>query len=92
MRLSNPCLRDVGLTVSNQSHPAWCAALCAAGTLWRLRLVFTEQGPRERVAGLDYAGLRVVLDGLQLSLGPEDWQQLRVLEAAAVAAMNGEPG
>lgn len=72
-------------------HATAFVALCASGTLWRHRLAVTEHGVRELVAGLDYAGLQVVLDGLHLVLRPEDWRQLRVLEAAAVAAMNGDP-
>jgi hypothetical protein len=72
-------------------HVRAFAALCAAGTQWRRRLIATEQGFREICAGLDYAGLKVALDALQLSLTPDEFRQLGVLERAATAAMNGEP-
>lgn len=64
-------------------------ALRAAGTQWRTRLMVTDQGLRELVIGLDYAGVGVALDMLGLQLTPNEWAQLRVLERAAAASFNG---
>ena len=66
-------------------------ALCAAGTQWRRRLVFTAAGPLELVTGVDYAALKVALDILGIVLTPSSWAELMVLERAAAGAMNGEP-
>lgn len=73
-------------------HVAAFAALCAAGTQWRRRLVATADGVRELVAGLDYAGVKVAIDAVGIALTAEDWRQLRVLETEAVRALNGEVG
>jgi hypothetical protein len=66
-------------------------ALCAAGTQWRRRLMFTPAGPTEVVAGLDYVALKVATDALGIVLSAASWRQLMVLERASAAAMNGAP-
>lgn len=65
-------------------------AFCAGDTQWRTRLSATDHGLVERVMGLDYAGLQVALEHLEISLAPHQWSHLRVLERAAARAMNGE--
>lgn len=68
------------------------AALCAAGTQWRFRLVVAAEGFTERVVGLDYAGVKVALDALGLVLSADDWRALALLEREAARALNGEAG
>jgi hypothetical protein len=65
-------------------------ALEAGRTQWRTGLVAVAAGLATRILGLDYAGLKVALDALGLTLLPHEWRQLTVLERAAAQAMNGE--
>jgi hypothetical protein len=71
-------------------HRRALALLDAAGTQWRTRLAPGERGLVTRFTGLDYAAARVAWDALGLTVTPADWRRLMVLEAAAVAALNGE--
>ncbi|MEX0971528.1 MAG: DUF1799 domain-containing protein [Paracoccaceae bacterium] len=38
--------------------------------------------------GLDYAGVRAGLKAARIKLSPDEWGQLRLMENAAVAALN----
>jgi hypothetical protein len=62
-------------------------ALKAAATQWRVVLVATPAGLGTRVLGLDYAGVKVALDMSGITLSPDEFRQLCVLEDAAAAAM-----
>lgn len=42
--------------------------------------------------GLDYQGARAGLELAGIAVTPALWGELRVIEAAAVAALNGRPG
>jgi len=45
-----------------------------------------------RFLGLDYAAAKAGLDLAGIEVGPELWAEVRVIEAAAAAALNGEVG
>lgn len=66
-------------------------ALMAGATQWRHSLSVRDGQLVERVVGLDYTALKVALDALGMALTPVEWQQLTILEAAAIGAKNGAP-
>jgi hypothetical protein len=65
-------------------------AFTASASQWRTVLVATPAGLRTRFLGLDYAGVKVALEALQIRLTPDLWAGLASMEQAAAAALNGE--
>ena len=67
-------------------------AFLAAGTQWRTGLRPTRSGPRLVWIGLDYAAARAGIEALGLSITPELWVGLMVMESAAREALNEAEG
>lgn len=63
-------------------------AFLAGASQWRTALVAGERGFRTRFVGLDYGGLRIALDALQITVTPWLWSGVMVMETAAAAALN----
>jgi hypothetical protein len=67
-------------------HLAPLNAFLAVGDQWRV--ASTAKGLR--FMGLDYTAAQAGLALAGISLGPDDWADLRVIERAAKAALNGD--
>ncbi len=67
-------------------HLVALSAFLSGATQWRL--VGGMSGIR--AVGLDYAGVRAGLEAEGVSLAPHDWRALRLIEAGAIEAMNGD--
>ncbi len=65
-------------------------AFVMAGTQWRTTLDLVGQSLRLRWIGLDYAGAKIGIEGSGLTLTPRLWTGLRIMEAAARDALNGD--
>lgn len=67
------------------AHLVAARAFLASATQWR---VAAGMGGMVMI-GLDYAGVRAGLDAEGLTLSPDDWRALRLIEAGAIEATNG---
>jgi hypothetical protein len=66
------------------------AAFCAVGSQWRTTLKILGGDFATRFIGLDYAGAKVALEALGVSITAELWSGLQVMEGAARDALNGD--
>jgi hypothetical protein len=70
-------------------HVAIVEAFFAVDTQWRTAPIGGGMVPtRIRFVGLDYAGVRAGLDALGMTVTPELWAGLQVMERAARDALN----
>ncbi|MEQ8340063.1 MAG: DUF1799 domain-containing protein [Marinovum algicola] len=74
---------DVGAVWAE--HVPAVEAFLVCQTQWRW---VPRYGARDRAAGLDYAGCDVALRHAGIEVTPELWEQFRVIELAAKAALN----
>jgi hypothetical protein len=87
-------ISDRRAAVSDEHQGIWSDnaaavdAFLAVDTQWRMIPVFTNKGVFMCAAGLDYAGVRAGLAAAGIALTPEQWNDLRVIEGEAVAALN----
>lgn len=65
-------------------------AFVFTATQWRTAQLTTETGARIYWVGLDYAGVRAGLEGLQIPVTPNLWAGLMVMEQEARSALNGD--
>lgn len=63
-------------------------AFLAVASQWRVITLSSVTGSRAQVLGLDYAGARIALDALQISVTPHLWAGLQIMEQAAIEALN----
>lgn len=66
---------------------AW-RAWCAISGQWRSISLSSETGTKVVWLGLDYAAARHGLDLAGISIEPECWEEVRVIEAAATEELN----
>ena len=72
-----------------ENWEALCAFL-AVSTQWRIVALMTQLNGQTYYQGLDYAGVAAGLAGAGIAATPELWADLRVIEAAARNALNGQ--
>jgi len=70
-------------------HEAAVSAFLVVATQWRE--VANRDGPA-RVTGLDYTAAKAGLEMAGITIDPDDFTRLRIIESGAVAAMNEERG
>ena len=66
------------------------SAFLSVSTQWRMVAVVTQLGGQTYYQGLDYAGVEAGLRGAAIATTPALWADLRVIEAAARNALNGQ--
>jgi precorrin-6B methylase 1 len=64
-------------------------AFASAVTQWRTATLFSGDACSVVFVGLDYAGVRVALDAVGTDITPDLWRGLQIMEAEALAALNG---
>lgn len=67
--------------------PAW-NAWCEISGQWRTTALMSDRGSKVVWIGLDYAAARAGLDLAGISITPECWSDIRLIEAGALKELN----
>ena len=78
-----------GVAVWRSNAPA-VAAFLVAGTQWRTALDVVDGRVRMVWIGLDYAGAKISIEQSGMVLTADNWTGVRIIEAAARDALNGD--
>lgn len=83
--LGGPTISD-GVWAENA---AAVSAFIAASSQWRVASIGGGFVPAALIyIGLDYAGVRIGIEAAGITITPDMWSRVRIMEAAACAALN----
>jgi hypothetical protein len=93
--MANVRLALRGAEREDEEGPVWAQhvpaviAFLTVSTQWRTALFGALGEIRTVYVGLDYAAAKAGLEAAGIEINPQLWGELRIMEAAAIAAMNG---
>ena len=87
MGITLPEEEEPAAEIWEEHIPAW-RAWCAISGQMRTETISTMESARVVWLGLDYAAAKVGLDLAGIGVSPEEWNEVRTIEGAAVEELN----